>query len=290
MVRPGMLENPSVKGWLGGIEPVWTLLTYESFSALVAASEPPNGPVRLTADLMPAEQALSPVVQNMRILLRAAATGSGLKLTATGNLTRAVVSEMCDTFAWPGFDRTEAFRFTKVVNEPDFFPLFFLRHLAEAAKLVRRRSGFLRIVPAGRRMLDASAQDSLQALLFHIAFWHTDLSLTGRGLLQGWPQREIGLVLWCLSLAARDWETRERLTRLCTIPINGVLGQDWDKGSFATEAQILRPLWWFGLLDHREEAIEGSRFDKKHFYRKSALFDLFLSFEVRLESMDGVCH
>jgi hypothetical protein len=290
MVSPGMLENPSVKAWLGGIEPVWTLLTYESFSALVAASEPPNDPVRLAVDLTPGELALSPVVRNMRILLRAAATGSGLKLTATGNLTRAVVSEMCDTFIWPGFDRTEVFRLTKVVNEPDFFPLFFLRHLAETAKLVRRRSGFLRIAPAGRRTLDAPAQESLQALLFHIAFWHTDLSMTGRGLLQGWPQREVGLVLWCLSLAAREWETRERLTRLCTIPINGVLGQDWDKGSFAMEAQILRPLWWSGLLDHREEAVAGSCFEKKHFYRKSPLFDRFMSFEVRLESMDGMRH
>ncbi len=285
-----MLENPLVKAWLAGIEPVWTLLTYESFSALVAACEPPNGPVRLAVDLTPGETALFPVVRNMHILLRAAATGSGLKLTATGNLSRAVVSEMCDTFSWPGFDRTEAFRFTKVVNEPDFFPLFFLRHLAEAAKLVRRRSGFLRITSAGRRMLDAPLQEALQALLFHIAFWHTDLSMTGRGLLQGWPQREVGLVLWCLSLAAREWETRERLTRLCTIPTNGVLGQDWDKGSFAMEAQILRPLWWFGLLDHREEAIAGSRFENKHFYRKSALFDRFLSFEVRLEAMEGLRH
>ena len=139
-------------------------------------------------------------------------------------------------------------------------------------------------------MLDTPAQTALQALLFHIAFWHTDLSAAGRGLLQGWPQREVGLVLWCLSLAAQKWETRERLTRLCTVPVNGILGQDWDKGSFAMEAQILRPLWWFGLLDRREEAIEGSRFDKKHSYRKSTLFDRFLSFEVRLESTGDVRH
>jgi hypothetical protein len=56
------------------------------------------------------------------------------------------------------------------------------------------------------------------------------------------------------------------------------------------EAQILRPLWWSGLLDHREEAVAGSCFEKKHFYRKSPLFDRFMSFEVRLESMDGMRH
>ncbi len=65
MVRPGMLDNTSVKAWLGGVEPVWTLLDYASFSALVTASEPPNGPVRLAVDLTAAELALSPVVRNM---------------------------------------------------------------------------------------------------------------------------------------------------------------------------------------------------------------------------------
>ena|SRR5215213_4343160 len=104
MVRPGMLDNTSVKAWLGGVEPVWTLLDYASFSALVMDSEPQNGPVRLAVDLTAAELALSPVVRNMCILLQTAAGESGLKLTATGNLTRAVVSEMCDVFSWPGFE------------------------------------------------------------------------------------------------------------------------------------------------------------------------------------------
>ena len=58
--------------------------------------------------------------------------------------------------------KAEAFRFTKVVHEPDFFPLFFLRHLAETSKLMRRRSGFLRTTPAGRQMLDTPAQNALQ--------------------------------------------------------------------------------------------------------------------------------
>ena len=45
-------------------------------------------------------------------------------------------------------------------------------------------------------------------------------------------------MLWSLSVAATAWQPRERLSRMCTIPINGVLDQAWDTASFAMEAQI----------------------------------------------------
>jgi hypothetical protein len=90
-------------------------------------------------------------------------------------------------------------------------------------------------------------------------------------------------VLWSLSVVANDWQPRERLTRLCTIPINGVLETTWDTASFATEAQILRPLQWSGLLEYRDEKIDSSRFETHHLYRKTGFFDRFLSFDVTLE-------
>src|SRR2546430_11123350 len=58
---------------------------------------------------------------------------------------------------------------------------------------------------------------SLPAVLFHLAFWRMDLSYFGRGLLGSWPQADAGVVLWSLSVCANDWQTREQLTRLCTI-------------------------------------------------------------------------
>ncbi len=113
---------------------------------------------------------------------------------------------------------------------------------------------------------------------------------------QQWPERQedalrdAGVVLWCLSIAAGDWEPRERLTRMCAIPVSGVLDHPWDVGSWATDARILRPLWWFGLLEHRDEEVEGSRLEKRHLYRNSPLFDRFLSFDVVLEAACGVRH
>ena len=53
------------------------------------------------------------------------------------------------------------------------------------------------------------------------------------------------------------------------------------------EARILRPLLWFGLLEYRYEDITGARFGRRHFYRKTPLFDLFLQFEVSIEPPAG---
>jgi len=79
-------------------------------------------------------------------------------------------------------------------------------------------------------------------------------------------------VLWSLSVAATNWQPRERLSRLCTIPINGALDQAWDTASFAMEAKILRPLLWSGLLEYREEKDGTGSFSRGHFYRKTAMF------------------
>jgi len=291
MVTPGMLQNPAVRAWLDGIEPAWTLLDQDSFDALNGPPSPTDGPIQLAVDLAIEEIHLSAVSRNALIVLRAAAEGSGLKTTATGNLARSVVAEMCEQFSWPGFDSESSFGSQRVINEPDFLPLYFIRNVAEAAQLIRRQKGFLKTTPAGRKSLEQPYIQSLQAILFHIAFWHLDIGYFSYDFLHGWPQRDIGVVLWSLSVAATDWQSPKSLSRLCTIPIIGVLeGRQWDMASHAMEARILRPLTWFGLIEYRREAIEGSRFDRRHFYRKTALFDRFLLFSVGLEGASAMLH
>jgi hypothetical protein len=285
-----MLQNESVKRWLGGLEPAWTLLSYDSFTALHAPPSPKTGPIRLATDLTKDEIEQSTVTRNALILLRAASIGVVLKLTSTGNLSRAVVSEMSNLFWWPDFERSIAFEFNKVVNELDFLPLHFVRHLTQAATLLRKYKGHLKISSAGRRMIKEPNIQALQALLFHVAFWHLDLGVLGRVLHHGWLQRDTGIILWCLSVSANEWQPPTHLSRLCTIPINGVLDQEWDTASYAIEAQVLRPLQWFGLLEHREEKTGPAILTKKHFYRKTAMFDRFLSFDVQLESAGSLWH
>jgi hypothetical protein len=94
----------------------------------------------------------------------------------------------------------------------------------------------------------------------------------------------VGIVLWSLSASANDWLDRKTLTRLCTVPVIGIVESTWDIGSSATEARILRPLMWFGLLKYRSEGISTSELVERHLYRKTPLFDRLLQFDVQIES------
>jgi hypothetical protein len=116
-------------------------------------------------------------------------------------------------------------------------------------------------------------------------FWRMDLEYFGRGLLGAWPQADIGIVLWSLSVSAADWQTSDKLTRLCTIPEPATLTGTWDRSAFALEAKILRPLLWFGLLEHRSEKIPNIA--TLNYYRKTALFERLLKFDVKVEFWRG---
>ena len=118
-----------------------------------------------------------------------------------------------------------------------------------------------------------------------------DLEYFGRGLLGSWPpQAGIGIVLWSLSVSADDWQTSDKLTRLCTIPEPATLTGSWDRPAFALEAKILRPLMWFGLLEYRSEKIPNTQFATLNYYRKTALFERLLKFDVKVEFSEGARH
>jgi hypothetical protein len=290
MVTEDFLQDPQMRRWLDGVEPAWTLLTYDSLRALRQEPSHVQTAIRIANDLNADEIAGSAVARNTLILLRQAIEHGGLPLTATGNLSRAAVTEMRKVVEWPGYDQANAFRLHKVINEPDFLPLHIVRLLAEAAELVRKEHGKLVATPLGKAMLSDGRQGSLPAIMFHLALWHTDLGYFGRGLLGSWPQGDAGIVLWSLSACAADWQTSEKLTRLCTIPEPAMLSGTWDQTPHAMEARILRPLLWFGLLEYHSEKISGDRFGEVHFYRKAALFDRMLTFDVAVDSINRARH
>src|SRR6266403_3695951 len=286
MVAPGFLENPDVRRWLDGVEPAWTMLEFDSFNALHDEPSTNNHVIRLEPDLADAEISGSAVTANTLLLLRRAAEAGGLKLTATGNLSRGVVEEMFGIIQAPGYEKTELLRVQKVINEPDVLPLHFVRILTQAAKLLRTYRGKLIPTPLGRRMLAAEQHGPLQALLFHVALWHMNLAYFDGYPLDSWPQGEVGIILWSLSASAHDWLPRETLTRLCTSPVIDLLEWEWDLGSSAMEARILRPLVWFGLLESRTRAKSTTELVGTRLYRKAPLFDRFVKFDVQIEGPD----
>ena len=290
MVAEDFLQDAQVRQWLDGVEPAWTLLTFDSLRALRQEPSASQTAIRIANDLSDDEIAGSAMARNTLILLRQVIERGGLPLTATGNLSRAVVAEMCKLIEWPHYDQADAFRLNKVINEPDFMPLHVVRLLAQAATLVRAQRGRLVATPLGKSMMSDARRGSLPAILFHIAFWHMDLGYFGRGLLGSWPQADIGVVLWSLSVSAGDWQASEKLTRLCTIPEPAILSATWDRTPYAMEARILRPLLWFGLLEYHSEKIEDSKFAERHYYRKAPLFDRLLAFDVKTDFVVGPRH
>ena len=113
MVAEDFLQDPQIRGWLDGVEPAWTLLTFESLRALRREPSAAQTTIRIANDLSVDEIAGSPVARNTLILLRQAIERGGLPLTATANLSRAVVAEMCKLIEWPNYDQADAFRFNK---------------------------------------------------------------------------------------------------------------------------------------------------------------------------------
>src|SRR6476619_7111993 len=120
MVATDFLRDPQVRKWLDGVEPAWTLLTFDSLRALRQEPSVSQAVIRIANDLNADEIADSAVARNTFILMRQAIERGGLPLTASGNLSRAVVAEMCKLIEWPHYDQAEAFRLHKVINEPDF--------------------------------------------------------------------------------------------------------------------------------------------------------------------------
>lgn len=283
MDATALLNRPMVREWLGSVVPAWTLLHEDSFFALLRENVGPKGPVQIATDLSADELSGSSILKNALSLLQAGATLDGLKVTATGNLTRAVVAQFVDTISLPGFSKDNMFYFNKVINEPDFFPLYFTRQLLTFAGLLRQNRKGLKTTRKGLDLIKPENHGALQAHLFSTAFSKMDISAFYRRAFDGWPQQHVGLVFWCFSIASMNWEKADRLARSCTIPSEELLLLPYDMSEFAMEAVILRPLRWFGLADYRRDL-------KNLYYRKSDLFDRFLSFDVVIERPASPSH
>ena len=81
------------------------MLDFDSFNALHDEPSASNHAIRLEPDLADAEISGSAVTANTLLLLRRAAETGGLKLTATGNLSR-VVAEESGMIQWPDYDKS----------------------------------------------------------------------------------------------------------------------------------------------------------------------------------------
>ena len=160
-----------------------------------------------------------------------------------------------------------------------------LRALVEMDGLVKHADCRLRTTAYGRAVLKGR-QSRLLANLFRNAFWQMSLNLFGGGECGHWPQQQIGMALWALSTTGHRWQDTGALMRLSVLPDDAVLrNPDWV-ASMLFALRVLRPLRWFGLLACREDAV----FRDKGVWRKTPLFDRFLTFDTKLSPKNGTLH
>ena len=274
--------------WAGEVAPARTRLDADSAKALMCEPSARNRALRLATDLTEEELAGSAFVANALVLLEEAARQGWLWVTDRGCLQLATVAAMRASMHWPGMEATEVHRADKALREAYVGELHLLRRLLEMAGLVRRTPIWLELTPAGREMLEPGKRGRLQALLFRQALWHVDLSAFLRGVPRGvpgtWPQGEdVGVLLWCLSAVGGQWRGGGTLTALCTVAEDPIPEAHWNPPAWMFAERILGPLRWFGLMQCREPRGTG----EVRRWRKTALFDRFLSFDVRLADRRG---
>ena len=286
-----MAFRRELSDWPGVVESVWPMLHPESLQALREDDPPGNGALRVSPGLDAEELSGSAFVANALVLLRMAAEGDGgLRATSNGTLSLASVARMRAATAWPDMEATEYFRDGTKYREGDVWELRLLRMMVQEAGLIEPGVGAFELTARGRRMLDAESRGALQALLFQVHFWKMDPSLfvgwLARRVPGRWPQYDIGAILWALGGVADDWQSADTLAVSCTDPENTVPRRFRGHPAMLFVSRVLVPLRWFGLMDFRwmQDMHDVVR------WRKTALFDRFLSFDVRLADHRSARH
>jgi len=272
--------------------PIWAMLTPPSLDALLLSrGQAMPRAITLVPDLNGISGADAPLLATTRLMIRRAQGINGLTLTATGALSRADVRALFDAMSWPGYDKGNALAMNKVLNEADVLPVELTRLIAQTAKLLRKREKRLLATKSGSGLAEPEAAAELFAKLFATIFWQTNLSYFDRVPFEAWPQNHVGIVLWCLSVAGEGWFMPEDLMRSCTVWEPALDEGHSDFPAYAFESRVLRPLNWFGLLEMRMIGdANAPTWQRDRQYRKAALFDRVLRFDVQVAKPPGPAH
>lgn len=219
---------------------------------------------------------------NARLFLTRALEESGIKATATGNLTRNFEEGMLDRMALQDGHAESVRAVNKVINEEDLFPLHVLRILLVQAGLVRRTKGAFRVTKKGTELLAVEEAGELYALLFFTKFRKFNLAYMSWGPEQGGVQETAAFALCQLSRAASTWQNAEALAEKLLLPtiIERLDPPDYPGRVLSLcESRIFAPLEEFGLLERRE--IPGdNKWRRPYKLRRTGLFDRFVKFIV----------
>jgi hypothetical protein len=272
--------------------PAWRLLDREGLHALVETPRRglPEG-IFLTPNRALYEISVVPLVMAARQVIERAIAQGGLPLTAAGALSRADTRALFDLIDWPDYPKNEVLAVNRVLNEADALPVHVTRIVLQVAGLLRRRGKMLIATKKAQALLDPNASADLFALLFETTLWRVSLSYFDRAPVEHWPQDHIGIVLWCLSVAANDWTDADTLAQVCTVRDERLDRTTRDFSGHAMRSRVLRPLTWLGLMEMARGGDEAQAdWLRPAIYRKTALFDAVVRFRVEVPMRTGAVH
>lgn len=247
--------------------------------ALLYADWSSEGAIRLNRALTLDDLSGCLVLKHARLVMQSIGSGKGVGLTATGNFSRKFVEQMVEAFQWPGYEPAAVWYLNKVLNEPDFPPLHFIHALFDVVRLGRKYKGTYRLSRAGRALLEEDTAGDLNALLFEAAFNRYSLAYLDRRSAHDSFQNQNGLTLYLIQRVADQRYSADELYEMTTLPVESERPGFPDHAAIAFRFGFLRYLEWFGLLE-AEPIAANQDWSRHERFRKTALFDRFLSFHL----------
>lgn len=206
-------------------------------------------------------------------VLRYAQANCGIALTKGGNFYRRFVEWAADDFQWPGFEPEELYAVNKVLNEPDFPPLFTLHELLLKARLLRHYKGRALLTRSGAAVLGRHAQ--LQIMLAT----HLLKSPMGNNPHANALFWNLEHILEIITNRLGDWvrigDFADRSIPVELFPTTRGTGQRFEACLFVAY-DLVRPMVWLGLIDDGRTTRSLSLPVEDRLIRKTQLFDKFV--------------
>ncbi len=238
--------------------------------------------------LKKADLQTSPMCRNgMSVLDHIDDTG-GIPLTkAMGNFHRKFVEQAAEDFEWPGYKPEDLYAVNKVLNEPDFQPLFVMHEVLLRTRLIRHYKGKAVLTKAGKAIrgqygeLQAICMDYLMASPFgadeetNLLFW------------------DIEHFLGVIDNRLGDWVKVEELAQWL-VPVDLFKAPHWstpdNEAALFVALHVVRPLAWLGLVDDGAEMNSRAGLFRERLIKKTPLFDSFVRMSSGMAERIRICH